>query len=210
MGTTDNFDTPTSLNVILATDKFPVIRGATGRGATVMGNQTMALTGKGRYCCLEGNLGTLASLGTSAVATANATYISPVFIRHPMLVAGIGFLNGATAATDRLIYGLYGPTGGTVLATTTLASSGTVAANANVFQEIALTAAYQVTTPGLFWIGWQANGTTTTRRSVAAATWIDLWSLSAGTAGSAGVMATITVPTTFTADTAPIGYVYGT
>ena len=144
-----------------------------------------------------------------AVATADATYVSPVMIRHPMLITGIGFLNGATAATDRLIYGLYAAAGGAPLATTTLASQGTVAASANVFQEIALTATYQVLQPGLFWIGWQANGTTTTRRSIAAATWIDVWTLSAGTAGSAGVMATITAPLTFTADTGPIGYVYG-
>jgi hypothetical protein len=210
MGTTDNFDTPTSTSVITATDTMPIIRSATGRGATATLDLVMALTGKTKYCCLEGNLGALASLGTSAAATANATYVSSVFIRHPMLVAGIGFLNGATAATDRLIYGLYAASGGAPLATSTLASQGTVAANANVFQEIVLTASYQITKPGLYFIGWQANGTTTTRRSIATATWVDVNTLSVGTAGSAGVMATITAPTTFTADTGPIGYVYGT
>ncbi len=210
MGTTDNFDSPTSTSVITATDKIPIIRSATGRAATATMDLVMPVTGPTKYYVLEGSHGTLSSLGTSAVATANATYISSIFIRHPMLISGIGFLNGATAATDRLIYGLYAAGGGTVLATTTLASSGTVAANANVFQEIALTAAYQVTKPGLFWIGWQANGTTTTRRSIATATWLNVMTLSAGTAGSAGVMATITAPTTFTADTGPIGYVVGT
>jgi hypothetical protein len=209
MGTTDNFDTPTSTSAIAAGDTMPVIRSATGRGATVTMDIVTPVTGKGRYCCLEGNLGTLASLGTSAVATANATYVSPVFIRHPMLITGIGMLNGATAATDRLIYSLWSAAGAP-LANSTLASAGTVAANANVFQEIAFTATYQVTKPGLYWIGWQANGTTTTRRSIAAATWIDLWTLSAGTAGGAGTLpASITPPTTFTADTGPIGYVYG-
>jgi hypothetical protein len=180
---------------------------ATGRGATKTGNIITPVTGKGRYCCLEGNLGTLSSLGTSAAATANATYVSPVFIRHPMLITGIGFLNGTTATTDLLVYGLYDAAGGAPIATTSL--SGVTSATGDTFQEIALTATYQVTKPGLHWIGWQSNGTTATRRSVAAATWIDLWSLSAGTAGSALTLASITPPTTFTAGTAPIGYVYG-
>lgn len=209
MGTTDNFDTPTTTSAIAAGDTVPIIRAATGRGATATMDLITPVTGKGRYCCLEGNLGTLSSLGTSAVATANATYVAPVFIRHPMLITGAAVLNGATVGTDRVIYGLYAAAGGAPLITTTTASNGTITANANTFQEIAFTSTYQVTKPGLFWIGWQANGTTTTRRSVAAATWIDLWSLAAGTAGSAGTMATITAPTSFTADTAPISYVYG-
>lgn len=170
-------------------------------------NNLQAFSGSSKICCLSGSLGTLSSLGTSAVATANATYVSSIFVPYPMLVTTIGFLNGATAATDRLIYGLYAATGGAPLATTTLASNGTVAANANVFQEINLTATYQITQPGKYFIGWQANGTTTTRRSIAAATWVDVQTLAAGTAGSAGVMASITAPTTFTADTGPIGYI---
>jgi len=209
MGTTDTPDTPTQATRSLATDLVLGMSAATGRGTQFPAGFLTPQTGKGRYCCLEGSLGTLSSLGTSAVATANATYVSPVIIRHPMLITGIGFLNGATAATDRLIYGLYAAAGGAPLVTTTTASNGTLAVNANVFQEIAFASTYQITTLGLYWIGWQANGTTTTRRSIAAATWIDVWTLSAGTAGSAGVMATITAPTSFTADTGPIGYVYG-
>lgn len=210
MGTTDTPDTPTQATKILSTDLVLGMSGATGRGTQIPMNMVSPVTGKTRYYVLDGSHGTLASLGTSATATANATYVSSVIIRHPMLVTGIGFLNGATASTDRLLYGLYGAAGGTALATTTAASNGTLAANANVFQEIALTANYQVLTPGLYWIGWQANGTTTTRRSIATATWLDVNTLSAGTAGSAGVLATITAPTTFTADTGPIGYVIGT
>lgn len=202
---TANYDSPAA-TVTTVGGTHPVQQG--GVAKYLLTEQLTPMTGKQKYCVLEGNLGTLSSLGTSAVATANATYVSSVFIRHPMLVAGIGVLNGATVGTDRVVYGLYAAGGGTVLATTTLASNGTITANANTFQEIALTSAYQVTKPGLYWIGWQANGTTTTRRSIATATWIDVMTLSAGTAGSAGVMATITAPTSFTADTGPIGYVY--
>jgi hypothetical protein len=209
MGTTNNFDSPASTAALAAGDTMPVIRAATGRAATVTAAQTMAITGRTRYYVLEGSHGTLASLGTSAVATANATYVSSILIPHPMLISGIGFLNGGSAATDRLIYSLWSAAGAP-LANTTLASAGTVAANANVFQEIALTAAYQVTKPGLFWIVWQANGTTTTRRSIATATWLNVNTLAAGAAGGAGTLpATITPPTTFTADTGPIGYVVG-
>jgi hypothetical protein len=92
MGTTDTPDTPAETTRTTASDKFLIMSSATGRGATKTGNIITPVTGKGRYCCLEGNLGTLASLGTSAAATANATYVSPVFIRHPMLITGIGIL----------------------------------------------------------------------------------------------------------------------
>lgn len=194
-----------SVVLLTGTETVPVTQSGVVKQVTT--NNLQAITGPSKIGCLSGNLGTLSSLGTSAVATANATYVSSIFIPYPMLITTIGFLNGATAATDRLIYGLYAATGGAPLATTTLASNGTVAASANVFQEIALTATYQITQPGRYFIGWQANGTTTTRRSIAAATWVDVATLSVGTAGSAGVMASITAPTTFTADTGPIGYV---
>lgn len=209
MGTTDTPDTPVETTCVLATDKFLVMSGATSRGAQKTGDMVTPVTGLYRYMVLEGNHGTLSSLGTSATATANATYVSPIHIKHTMLITGAAVLNGATVGTDRVIYGLYAAAGGAPLITTTTTSNGTTTANANTFQEIAFTSTYQVTKPGLYWLGWQANGTTTTRRSVATATWLNLMSLSAGTAGSAGTMATITAPTSFTADTAPIGYVYG-
>src|SRR6266704_440674 len=85
MGTTDTFDSPAFAGPITASDTLPIKANATGRAATANLDMITAVTGKFRYLCIEGNLGTLASLGTSAVATANATYVSPVHIKHPML-----------------------------------------------------------------------------------------------------------------------------
>jgi hypothetical protein len=87
MGTTDTPDTPVQATRVLATDKILAMSGATSRGTQIPADYITPVTGKGRYCCLEGNLGALGSLGTSATATANATYVSPVFVRHPMLIA---------------------------------------------------------------------------------------------------------------------------
>jgi hypothetical protein len=101
---------------------------------------------------------------------------------------------------------LYSSTG-TLLANSTLASNGTLIATSNVFQQAAFTASYQILNPGRFWIGYQQSGTTATPRTIAAATWVDV--LTGSAAGALAVAtASITPPTTFTADTGPIAYVY--
>jgi hypothetical protein len=166
-------------------------------------------TGRYRFYTIQGNLGTLASLGTSTTVTANMTYYADIFIPTAGIVLqGGAWLNGTTATTDKAILTFHSSTG-TLLANTTVASSGTTVASANVFQQVAFTAAYTVVTPGRYWIGYQQSGATATPRTIATATWLDV--LSGKAAGTVGVAATsITPPTTFAADEGPIAYVYST
>jgi hypothetical protein len=144
----------------------------------------------------------LTSLGTSAVHVAGTIYVAEIYVPHARRVNGIGVLNGATAATDNLIVGLYGADGGAVLANSTLA--GTLATGANGFQNIPLTAAINVQ-PGRYFVAVQASGTTTTTRRIAANTYLNY---SKTTAGSFGTLSSLTVPTNVTADAGPIAYLF--
>lgn len=141
------------------------------------------------------------SLGTNTTPVAGTIYFTQINL-PAMTVTNIGCLNGGTAATDKLIYGLYN-SAGTLVANTALA--GVLAANADTFQQIALTATYTAVA-GQYYIGWQTNGTTTRVRTIAASTFIQM--LTTSQTGTFGTMAAIgTIPTTVTADVGPICYV---
>lgn len=142
------------------------------------------------------------SLGTSAVHVAGTIYVSEILLPGKKTVTGIGILNGATAATDSVIVGIYGADGGAVLANSSL--SGTVATGANIFQTISLTSPIELQ-PGRYFIAFQANGTTTTTRRIAANTYLNA---AKSTVGSFGTLGSLTVPTSTTADAGPIGYFY--
>jgi hypothetical protein len=186
-------------------DKIPVMSLASGRGADADANQLPGgLTGRYRIPTIGGNLGTLSSLGTSTTPVAGTTYFADIYVPFPMLVTGVGILNGGTVGTNNWIVALYAAVGGSALANSALA--GTLTAGANAFQQIPFAGTYQITTPGRFWIGGQLDGTTDRFRSIATGTWIDVLTKSA--AGSFGTLPPLTLPTTFTADVGPIAYIY--
>jgi hypothetical protein len=206
MGTTDNFDSTAAASVP-STATLPILL-ASNAGARTAGASLIApYTGRYRYCTIEGNLGTLSSLGTSTTVTADKTYYADIFIPLPnMVITGIGFLNGTTATTDKAIVSLYNAAG-TLLANSVVTGGGTLIATSNIFQQVAFTAPYTTLNPGRFWIGYQQNGTTATPRTIATATWVNVLTGSA-TGTNAVAAPTITPPTTFTADVGPIAYVY--
>lgn len=144
-----------------------------------------------------------ASLGTSAVHVAGSWYRAEIYVPHIAQWTGFQVLNGATAATDNLIAALWDSSGNLI---TNSAVAGTLASGANGFQQLAfLTPALLV--PGRYFIGIQANGTTTTtRRQAATMGGNSMTSLTAGVFGT--IPATFTPPTTFTADAGPIGSLY--
>jgi hypothetical protein len=153
-------------------------------------------------------IGTVAygSLGTSAVHVAGSIYAAEQHLTGFKTVTGLGMLNGATVGTDNLIYLLL-DANGKVLATTALA--GTLSAGANAFQQIAFTAPISLK-PGRYFIALQCNGTTATTRRIAASTYLNFASVTAGTFGTGLSVGTalITPPTTTAADAGPIGYMY--
>lgn len=145
-----------------------------------------------------------ASLGTNTTPVAGTWYCMDVRVfGNYTAMSGLGFLNGATVGTDKLIFALYDSTGRLVANTDT---AGTTSSGASAAQEIAFTSQVALQ-PGIYWTCEQANGTTTRLRTVAASTFLDKLAGSfTGTFGT--VPATITPPTTFTADTGPFGYIY--
>lgn len=144
-----------------------------------------------------------ASLGTSAVHVAGSLYVSEIQVPHYATWTGIGVLNGATVGTDNGLVALYGSDGRFIRSS---ALAGALSAGANAFQNRAFTSAVTLA-PGRYFIVSQFNGTTATTRRIAATMGGN--TMSAVIAGTFGTLpATITVPTTFTADAGPIGWLY--
>lgn len=145
-----------------------------------------------------------ASLGTNTTPVAGTWYCmdTRVFGNYTAM-SGLGFLNGATVGTDKLIYALYDSTGRLIANTDT---AGTTSAGASAAQEIPTLSQFALNN-GIYWTCEQSNGTTTRLRTVAASTFLDKLAGSfTGTFGT--VPANITPPTAFAADTGPIGYIY--
>jgi hypothetical protein len=118
-----------------------------------------------------------------------------------MISTGAAVLNGATVATDSNAVYLYDYSGALIASSAAAATSG-----ASAFQQRAW-AQPTVLPPGQYFLAYQTNGTTDNFQSVKAATWVEtLTGSQTGTAGSPP--ANITVPTSFTANIGPIGYLY--
>lgn len=141
------------------------------------------------------------SLGTDAAHVAGSVYVAELYLPEPMTATGVAILNGATPGTDLLIGALFSSTGA-VVATSALA--GTLSAGADAFQALDFTAPVALSA-GRYFLGVQCEGTTATTRRIAANTYQNAASV---TAGVFGTIAAITAPTTITANAGPIGYLY--
>jgi hypothetical protein len=142
--------------------------------------------------------------GTSTTPSATTVYLSQVHIAAACSLTGIAISNGATVGTDKYVVALF-DANGVPVANSALA--GETTSGADVYQSIAFTSAYVVAEPGVFWIALYVNGTTDRFRSIPAV------GANSGLAGSAtgqtfGVVAAVTLPTTFTADKGPVAFTY--
>jgi hypothetical protein len=206
MGTTDNFDSPTSTSIITATDTFPIIRSATGRAATATLDLVTPVSGRTRIYNVDGNVGALTAIDTNGRAgVANTMWFHDMFVPYPCVLVGAGHLNGTTVGTTKAFVCLYNAAG-TLVANSSVTSGGAVTAGASVFQQRAFTSAYTAK-PGLYWLGYMPDSTTDTVRTIQAATWVNV-----NTGSVAGVAATattsITPTTTFTASLGIVSYLY--
>lgn len=152
------------------------------------------------------------SLGTNTTDVAGQLWVSSFQLPLDRTsLTGIACLQGGTATTDLIIGALYkvNLTGDTTMATLVANSAlaGTLLATANTFKLLAFTTAYTAKA-GKYMMVVQGNGTTAGAiRTIAASTYIGVAAGSiAGTFGT--LTSQITYPTTFTADKAPICYVY--
>lgn len=145
------------------------------------------------------------SLGTSITTAATSSVITDVFVQDTMLSTGAAILNGGTAATTKYVLALYDSTCRFIIST---ATAGTAASGTNAFQEIAWTQV--VTIPrGRYYVMLQGDAVgATVFRSVAASTFVDLVNGTVASTTFGTLPTTCTVPTTLTADKAPIVYVY--
>lgn len=152
------------------------------------------------------------SLGTNTTDVAGQLWVSS--FQLPLdraTLTGIACLQGATATTDKIIGALYkvNLAGDTTMATLVANSAlaGTNLATGDTFKVLAFTTAYTAKA-GKYMMVVQGNGTAAGAiRTVAASTYITVAGGSiAGTFGT--LTSQITYPTTFTADKAPICYVY--
>lgn len=143
------------------------------------------------------------SIGTDTTPVSGTHYVAEVYVERTKSITGVGYLTGSVGATDNVIVGLYNAKG-VLLASSTLA--GTLCAGgANVFQQVAFTAA-AILPPARYWIVLQFNGTTTRFRTVALNTFLDIRTKS--TAGVFGTIDALTLPTTFASNVGPVAYVY--
>lgn len=141
--------------------------------------------------------------GLDKTMVAGSRYYTNYTIGTPQTFTGAAVRVGTTGGTDNWILELHGPTG-LLLATT--ATAGTTAGTASTWQQIAFTATYTVTIPGTYYIALQSNGTTAKFDSVNAPA---LTGVVTGSAtGTFGTGASITPPTTYTANLGPKVWLY--
>ena len=128
---------------------------------------------------------------------AGTRYYTSYTIGVPQVFTGGIVEVGTTGGTDLWNIELHSPAGVT-LATTLL--TGTTAGTANTWQQIAFTATYTLTVPGTYWVVLQSNGTTAKFASLNS----PISTLLTGSAtGTLGTAASITPPTTYTANLGP-------
>jgi hypothetical protein len=143
--------------------------------------------------------------GLDKTMVAGSRYYTAYSITTPQTFTGARVRVGGTGGTDNWILELHGPTG-LLLATT--ATAGTTAGTANTWQQIAFTTTYTVTVPGTYWVAIQSNGTTAKFDSINAIATLTGVPFTGSATGTFGTGASITPPTTYTANLGPKIWLY--
>jgi len=146
------------------------------------------------------------SMGTSTTTSTTGEFTASLFVPYTVLATGITQLNGSAVDTNSKKIVILRDSSGNALANS--ATAGTAATGNDAFQAIPFTATKVVVGPALYAIGLQddtadVNGV----RTVAASTFNNLVASSI-TSVFGTVAASVTLPSTFTADTGPIGCLY--
>ncbi len=150
---------------------------------------------------------TTATSGTDVTGINGTQFVSSLWLPVSMTLTGVSFLVGSVGGTNVAVVVLYDSTGA-VLANSSLAGSpkGTTVGTAAQIQALPFTATYAAKGPGLFYVGVSYSGNTAKIRCVPAFTQGGIWGGSV--TQTQGVPAAITPPTTFTADLAPVCFLY--
>ncbi len=168
-----------------------------------------------RQCTIQTGSLALTAYGTDATRVDGTIYVGSLDVPGPSarVVKLLSSLTGTTApTTDKQIFSIYDSNPGTLLAVPLASSAiaGVAAATADIFfdQNIALVGGAANTTlilvPGRYFFALQLNGGTTTIQMVATGTgYVNL--VGDSRTGVFGTLPAITLPTTLTTSTAPIG-----
>lgn len=134
---------------------------------------------------------------------AGSRYYISYIIGSPQTFTGIAAAVGTTGGTDTWLAELHGPTG---LLLATSATAGITAGTASTWMQLPFTATYTVTVPGTYYLAVQSSGTTAklSTVNVVAVTGV----VTGSATGVFGTGASITVPTTYTANLGPRAILY--
>ena len=156
-----------------------------------------------KYCTIDIGSVAYGSLGTATTYVAGTIYIGSVYVPTTFVGTGIQVMAAGTTGTTLVTLALY-DAGGRRIATSALA--GAVLSTANALNAQAFTATQIITGPARYFIAVQGNGTTDNFRTVATLTFVNL--VGNSRTGTFGTLPALTVPTTLTANTAPIACTY--
>lgn len=146
-----------------------------------------------------------ATSGTDTTPADGTQFVTSIFVPVNKTLAGVAYLIGSVGGTDKVYAALYDASGALLANSSVSGGGATVGTAANV-QTLAFTSTYAAKGPAMYYVGISMNGNTARLRSVPAHTQAGLF---AGSVSQThGTVAAITAPTTFTADKAPVCYVY--
>lgn len=139
--------------------------------------------------------------GSDTACTNGTFYFASVWVPCRMKVTGLGYLVGSVGGTDKVIPYLWDAAGTLIIAGDL---AGTTVAATTLIQSVAFTDIVHIEGPGTYIAGVIFNGTTAKFRAHTQAHKF----VSGSVAGTFGTSQNIVVPTTFTADKGPVGFIY--
>lgn len=148
---------------------------------------------------------TTATSGTDVFFADGTQYVTSIFLPVNKTLTGVTYLVGSVGGTDKVYVVLY-DADGAVLANSSLTTGGATVGTAAQLQAVAFTATYAAKGPRMYYVGISGNGNTAKLRTVPAYTG---GGIHAGSVAQVhGTVAAITEPVTFTADKAPVCFLY--
>lgn len=142
--------------------------------------------------------------GTSTTPSVTTVYVADVYVPINQTMTGIAVNNAGTCGTNKYIVALFNANG-TVVANSALA--GVLCSGTSAWQKIPFINPTFIIGPGIYYVGVYMNGTTDRFYAIPA---VGAFSGYSGTitGQTFGIVANITPPTTFTADSGPVAYTY--
>jgi hypothetical protein len=148
-----------------------------------------------------------ATSGTDTTPAEKKLFVTSLFLPVSKKITGIGYLVGSVGGTNKVVAGIWNAAG-TLLAASSETTEGATVGTAAEIQELALVTPYQATGPQAYFIGLTMNGNTARLRTIPKNTAGNNVFGAELSLAEKNKLAAITPPTSFTADKAPVTWVY--